>query len=273
MAFPRIINRHASRRVVCHRIASATAFIAAASAGCSPVFAQQSTSNGSVGIDVIALPRYAGSSAYQVLPLPELTFPIQSVPHTTLFAEGLDGGVAWSLTPNVDLGPLVGADLGRKQDDATVLNGTGDIPASFLYGAFVRWHAGPASADIRFLQSAHVGFGDHVKLDLAYAVVDLPQDRVTISADTVWANGPAQETEFGIDSEQAANSTAHLPEFSPSAGISRIDFKVALDHKLDIHWSVRAAAGVGTLVGDAANSPIVERRANIFGSIGTAYRF
>jgi hypothetical protein len=121
MAFPCIINRRASRRAVCHRIASATAFIAAASAGCSPVFAQQSTSNGSVGIDVIALPRYAGSSAYQVLPLPELTFPIQSVPHTTLFAEGLDGGVAWSLTPNVDLGPLVGTDLGRKQDDATVI--------------------------------------------------------------------------------------------------------------------------------------------------------
>ncbi|MDC6134739.1 MipA/OmpV family protein, partial [Burkholderia gladioli] len=35
----------------------------------------------------------------------------------------------------------------------------------------------------------------------------------------------------------------------------------------------RASAGVGTLLGDAADSPIVERRTSVFGTLGVGYRF
>ncbi|KVN03457.1 MULTISPECIES: MipA/OmpV family protein [unclassified Burkholderia] len=233
----------------------------------------QSSATGSVGLDLAAVPRYAGASSYHVLPLPAVALAGHSASNWHVFASGLEAGAAWSVTPNLSIGPLVGLGLGRKEDDAAILNGTGNIADSFLYGAFVRWQAGPASANVRFLQSAHSGYGNHVTLALAYRIFDGPRDRVTASLSTVWANRSAAQTEFGIDDAQAAASAAHLPTYAPSSGFQRTDLRVTLEHRLDAHWSARAGVGAGTLVGDAANSPIVERRASVFGSMGVAYRF
>ncbi|WP_322012022.1 MipA/OmpV family protein [Paraburkholderia sp. J12] len=233
----------------------------------------QSSPEGSFGLDLTVLPRYQGATAYRVLPLPVLALQSHTASGVTFFAEGLDGGLAWSLGPHLSVGPLIGLGLGRKQDDATLLNGTGDIDDSFLYGAFVRWQLERLTASVKFLQSAHEGYGNHVTFDVSYLALILPKDRVTVSADTIWANASAEQTYFGIDAEQSAASTAHLPVYSPSAGFSRVDLKIALDHRIDARWSLRAAAGVDTLVGDAADSPVVGRRASVFGSLGLAYRF
>jgi outer membrane scaffolding protein for murein synthesis (MipA/OmpV family) len=109
------------------------------------------------------------------------------------------------------------------------------------------------------------------RLNASYAVVQKPSDMVAVSSDAVWSNGPSEQTYFGIDSAQAA--TSGLPVYSPSRGFSRVDVKVSCDHRLNDKWSVRSAVGVGDLVGDAANSPIVQRRADVFGSVGAAYHF
>ncbi|MFP6556751.1 MipA/OmpV family protein [Paraburkholderia sp. B3] len=233
----------------------------------------QSSPDGSIGLDITALPRYQGATAYRVLPLPVIALSSQTASGMRFFAEGLDGGVAWPIGTHLSAGPLIGVGLGRDQDYATILNGTGNIDDSLVYGAFVRWEMGRMAVNLKFLQSAHAGYGNHATLGVSYVALEMPQDKVTVSADTVWSNGPAEQTYFGIDSEQSIDSAAHLPVYSPSAGFSRVDLKVALDHRLDARWSLRAAAGVGTLVGDAAASPIVERRASVFGSLGLAYRF
>ncbi|REG48837.1 outer membrane scaffolding protein for murein synthesis (MipA/OmpV family) [Paraburkholderia sp. BL6669N2] len=233
----------------------------------SPALAQSSPGN-SVGINVTALPDYEGSKSYRVLPLPTL-----SLSKGAIFVQGFIGGIAYPLWPSVAVGLLIGVQPGRNQDDAAVLNGTGDIPTSFDFGAFARWHYGPASAGLRFLQSAHAGYGNRVTLSASYALVQKPVDRVSVSADAVWSNGPSQQTWFGIDSEQAASSTAGLSAYHPSAGFSRVDLRIDWDHRLNQQWSLQSAFGVGSLLGDAANSPIVERRAAVFGSVGAAYHF
>ncbi|MGF6939752.1 outer membrane protein [Paraburkholderia sp. UCT70] len=245
----------------------ALAVIASACLHKSPALAQSSPDN-TVGVDVTALPHYEGGKSYRVLPLP-----ILSLSKGAIFVQGLTGGVAYPLGPSVAVGPLIGVQLGRNQDDAAVLNGIGDIATSFDFGAFARWHYGPASASLRFLQSAHAGYGNRVTLSASYALVQKAVDRVKVSADTVWSNGPSQQTRFGIDSEQAASSTAGLSPYHPSAGFSRVDLKVDWDHRLNQQWSLQSALGVGSLLGDAANSPIVERRAAVFGSVGAAYHF
>ena len=249
------------------RLLGALAVIASACLHESPALAQSSPGN-SVGIDATALPYYEGGKSYRVLPLPTL-----SLSNGAIFVQGLTGGLAYPLGTSVVVGLLIGVQPGRNQDDAAVLNGTGNIATSFDIGTFARWHFGPASAGIRFLQSAHSGYGNRVTLSASYALVQKPVDRVSVSADTVWSNGPSQQTWFGIDSEQAASSTAGLSTYHPSAGFSRVDLKVAWDHRLTQRLSLESAFGVGSLVGDAANSPIVERRASVFGSVGAAYHF
>ncbi|BEU28446.1 MipA/OmpV family protein [Paraburkholderia sp. 22B1P] len=234
----------------------------------------QETPRNNVGLNLSVFPRYQGASTYRVLPLPVLALSSHGLPYGgSFFLEDLNGGVAFPFGRSATVGLLVGVGLGRKQDDAPILNGLGDIDTSFQYGLFARWHRGPASADVRFLQSAHMGYGNHVTLGVSYAVFDVPRDRVTVSADTVWSNGPAQQTYFGVDSEQAANSTAGLPVYHPSAGFSRVDGRLAWEHRLNSHWSWRSSIGVGSLLGDAANSPVVEHRAALFGSAGASYHF
>ncbi|RKP45566.1 MipA/OmpV family protein [Trinickia fusca] len=261
-----------SSRIARYRTMLGAAFVAGTITYGSCALAQQPTAN-SIGIDLTALPRYQGSSAYRLVPLPTLSFKSPSASAPTYFVDGLVGGIAYPLGPHVAVGPLIGVGIGRREGDAAILSGTGNIATSPQVGAFVRWHAGPASAQVRFLQSAHAGYGNQVTFGVGYTMLAMPRDRVTVSADTVWANGAAEQTAFGIDGEQAANSSAHLSVYSPSAGFSRVDLKVTVEHSFNAHWSARAALGVDTLVGDAANSPVVERRASVFGSLGAAYRF
>lgn len=233
----------------------------------------QSSASGSIGLDLGVRPRYQGALDYRVLPTPVLALSGKLPSGLTVFAQGLTGGIAWPLSSQFSIGPLIGVGLGRNESDAPILQGTGDISTSFEYGAFVRWHVQRLSADLRFLQSAHAGYGNHAVFGVSYVAWEQPSNRVTVSADTVWSNGAAEQTLFGIDETQSLNSAAHLPVYTPSAGLSRVDFKVAFEHRLNARWSLRAAAGVGTLMGDAADSPIVQRRTNAFGSVGVAYHF
>jgi outer membrane scaffolding protein for murein synthesis (MipA/OmpV family) len=228
----------------------------------SPAFAQLSSGE-SVSMDVAAAPRYEGASAYRVLPLPDL-----SLSNSMFFVQGLDGGAAVPLGPAVAAGLLIAVQPGRKEGDATVLSGTGNIATSPPYGAFARWHPEAASDGIRFLQSAHAGYGHRVTLSASYPVVQKPSNTAAVPEDTVCSNGPSEQTYCGIDSAQAA--TSGLPVYSPSRGFSRVDVKVSWDHRLNDKWSVRSAVGVGGQVGDTANSPIVQRRADVSRSVGAA---
>lgn len=249
----------------------ALAVVAGACLRSAPVLAQSSPN--SVGIDVSASPNYEGGKSYRVLPLTSLSLSKSVVSPATIFVQGLLAGVSYPMGPYAAAGLLIGVHPGRNQDDAAVLNGTGDIATSLEYGVFARAHSGPASADIRFLQSAHSGYGNRVTLSVAYALIAKPLDKVSVSADTSWSNGPSQQTWFGIDSEQAASSTAGLSTYRPSAGFSRADLKFNWDHRLNTQWSLQGSIGVGSLLGDAADSPVVERRASVFGSMGAAYQF
>ncbi|AJK48684.1 MipA/OmpV family protein [Burkholderia plantarii] len=238
-----------------------------------PAFAQSAAPENGIGLDAAVVPRYDGGNSYRIRPLPVLNLSSGTGSRVTFFVQGFDGGVAFALTPSLSAGLLVGAERGRDQGDAAILDGTGDIATSFEYGAFARWHDGPASANLEFLQSAHAGYGNHVTLSVAYTVYQAAGDRISVGVDTVWSNGPAERTYFGIDEEQAANSAAGLPVYRPSSGFSKVDFKTTWDHRLNRHWSMNTSLGVGTLLGDAADSPIVERRTSMFGAFGVAYHF
>jgi len=232
-----------------------------------PTFAQTAPDN-SIGINLGIMPRYEGANSYRVLPLPELSFT-----HDNFFIHGLDAGVVYQILPGWSAGLLVTAGLGRKESDAAVLSGTGDIAPSLQAGGFVRWQDGPITVDTKFLQSLHSGYGSHITVGATYAIVHTSADRLTIGADAVWSSKDAMQTYFGIDSQQAASSTENLQQYHPSAGFSRTDAMLSWEHRLNPVWSVRSTLGVQSLIGDAADSPVVERTRNAFGSLGLAYHF
>ena len=75
-----------------------------------------------LGIGVAAAPRYEGSRDYHAVP-----FPILSATRGILFVDGLEGGIAYNLSPNIRAGLVLAAQFGRDESDGDRLKGLGDI--------------------------------------------------------------------------------------------------------------------------------------------------
>lgn len=80
-----------------------------------------------------------------------------------------------------------------------------------------------------------------------------------------------QQTFFGVTPEQSTNSG--YPVYSPGAGLRDVGLFINARHALSRHWSVFGGAGVNTLLGPSANSPIVRQRVGASISSGVTYRF
>ena len=59
----------------------------------------------------------------------------------------------------------------------------------------------------------------------------------------------------------------------PVFGFQSASLYAAGSHQLSARWSTVATLGVSTVLGDARDSPLVERDSNVFGSVGMVYAF
>jgi outer membrane scaffolding protein for murein synthesis (MipA/OmpV family) len=55
--------------------------------------------------------------------------------------------------------------------------------------------------------------------------------------------------------------------------LKRADFSISATYMLDANWMVRGEAGLGILLGDAADSPIVVDKVQPSGMLLVGYRF
>jgi outer membrane protein len=81
------------------------------------------------------------------------------------------------------------------------------------------------------------------------------------------------QTWFGVTPSQAARSRAGLDAYSPSSGFKSVALYGTWAHRLDARWSAVTTLGVNTLVGDARDSPLTERKTNVFANVGVIYAF
>jgi outer membrane scaffolding protein for murein synthesis (MipA/OmpV family) len=64
-----------------------------------------------------------------------------------------------------------------------------------------------------------------------------------------------------------------LAQYDAKAGIKRVDLKGSVTYMLTQSWLVTGATGVGFLMGDAKDSPIVKNDVQPFAMLGVGYRF
>jgi outer membrane protein len=88
-----------------------------------------------------------------------------------------------------------------------------------------------------------------------------PQLDVRSGVGTTWTNAHYMRTLFGVDARQSARSG--LPTFSPDSGISSARLFLSVRYQVRPHWQVGAQAYVGRLFGDAADSPITQKRNSV----------
>ncbi len=76
---------------------------------------------------------------------------------------------------------------------------------------------------------------------------------------------------FGVDAAQS--SATGRPRHEPRAGLKSAALEGGLDYALDRHWSLGISLQGERLLGDAARSPVVERKNQFGGDMHVGYRF
>ncbi|KVP44311.1 MipA/OmpV family protein [Burkholderia ubonensis] len=234
----------------------------------SAAFAASAHAAGTLGLGVNVSPKYEGGSEYRVLPLPILKYE-----KGYFFVNDLSTGVRFPLGAGFSTGLMATVAFGRDEGDADRLAGTDDISTTALLGGFVDWQQGPWSASIKVLQATHSGYGLTVRAGGAYTAALTQKDVLRVGIGTTWGNNGHMNTYFGVTDAEAMRSNGNLTPYSVSHGFKSVEANVAWIRHLNKNWSTVASVGVKSLVGDAADSPIVEKRTAVVSTVGVTYRF
>lgn len=229
----------------------------------------------SVGGMLLVTPRYEGAKDYRVIGFP------------MIFPSGLgtgDGLVQFRGPDDLRLrllnmhgfeaGPLIGWRFGREEDDGDRLRGLGDVDGGFVAGAYAAVTLGMFKP---FLSYHHqvtgddggglVRFGVEAKVPVARDV----QVRATLGSSI--ADKDYMAAYFSVTPAQSLASLAGLPVYDAGAGIKDVFVGFSADLPINSDWTLKLNGRYTHLVGDAADSPIVESESQFSGGIGLTYRF
>ncbi len=173
-----------------------------------------------------------------------------------------------------EAGPLLGYSFGRDEDDGDRLTGLGDVDGGLIIGAFAtyRWHFAFATVSYHYQAT---GGTDASQLRFALGGTLPVSQRMKLNGKvgTTYADDNYQQAFFGISQAQSARSAAGLPVYSPDAGIKDVFIEGGAEFDLSDSWQLTTLLRYSRLVGDAADSPVVEAEDQLSGRLGIVYRF
>ena len=229
-----------------------------------------------VGGILVVQPTYEGSDEYEVFGFPYILPQFYGEPgfFGRIDARGADD-VRFELFRHDGFiaGPLAGYKFGREEDDGDLLEGLGDIDDAFVAGGFAgyRWN------QLLFDVSYHHYFGDVDGFQIRFgAEIERPvSERVTLTGriGATYAGENYTQVYFGISDEQADDSPFFSDPYDTDAGFKDVHAQLGIKADLGDRWSARASLRYSHLLGDAADSPVVESEDQFTGLFGLSYRF
>jgi outer membrane protein len=217
-------------------------------------------------------PDYEGSDDFEVKGLPFLDVSWRNRFFLN-FQQGL--GVNIIRNKNLTFGTSIGYYGSRKEDDNEALIGLGDVDGGVDGRLFVFVPVGPISLTSMY---RHDLSGNHdgaiFSVGALYFKPVSPKLRVMLQGRLNFASENFMNTYFDMNLSQASRSS--MTVYDADAGIKDISAFNILIYSFTRHWNVVSFMGLSRLLGDAANSPIVEERgtANQFRfGLGFSYRF
>lgn len=243
-----------------------------------------------IGLGVASAPHYRGAEDRDIDPAALL----QVQWSNGVFLSGLSAGVHLSDSPAVEAGPMLAIEPGRSASGRQRLSGIGgvdmagiasalqpptgqvlkftDIHTTVGAGAFLNHYL---DESLRLTSSFLYGIGEGhdgllINLGVQKSFVVDAHHRMALSAGMTWANRRYTQEWFGVD-PQASGST--VSAYSPSSGIRDVQLTLNWNWELTHLWLLTSQLAATRLVGDAADSPYVDRRNGISVRTGLAYRF
>ncbi len=97
------------------------------------------------------------------------------------------------------------------------------------------------------------------------------QTKLTASIGTAYASDDYMTSFFGVTAAQSAASG--LARYTPDAGFKDVSAGLTAAIDLSDRWTLLLTGRYTHLIGDAADSPVVESESQFFGGLGLAYKF
>ena len=221
-----------------------------------------------VGAVALSGQRYQGSNEQKVSVVPGIFFQAPN----GLFADPLNG-IGYSFEPQGSLqyGLRVNLETGRSVEDA--LPGFEKIKARANPGAYANYTVN----DKLTLRSAlRLGMGEAadgrlIHLGASYKVYQAGFFGVSLNASIKYADSNYMQSYFGVSPTQSAASG--LTAYQPAAGFTAAKVGLTAATPLSREIFVFVNASLQRLTGDAANSPIVNKKTQPTAFIGGVYSF
>lgn len=224
-----------------------------------------------VGAGVIMVPKFEGSNSYKAVVLP-FAAPVGLAQNSGFVqVRGLeDVRLRFFRAEGFEAGLVTGYRIGRDSSDSAKLAGFNDIDGGLVLGGYVGYRMGGLLLSASYHQQATGDdTGGYVKL-LAEHSSRLSQ-RVTLTASlsTSIASKDYMQSYFGVTPAQSGL----LPVYSPSAGFKDVTGGLTAAIELDPRWTLHLVGRYTRLVGDAADSPIIDTPNQFVAGAGLSYKF
>lgn len=232
---------------------------------------------GTVIVGAAVTPDHEGADTYQIIPL--LNGRVM-VGNRYFEIEGVTARANVVADSRFEFGPVANLTFGRDaKTKALAVARLGGVKEAYEVGAFAAFST-PVGANSRArlsVQAVHDVADVHngwVATARGGYTADI--GKVTLGADVTasYASYDYMRTYFGVSAAGAAASG--LPRFTADAGFKDVGANVSASYRLSKRWSLHAVGGYKRLIGNVADSPIVDRAGDtnqLFGAVGIGFSF
>lgn len=224
----------------------------------------------SLGAGALFSPEYEGGEDYEFLPVPYIDISYKDIVTFNPFS-----GLRYNAfkSDNITLGAGLGFDFGREEDDADRLRGLGDVDSTVEGQLFAAYQMGTADAEITYSQDLGDGHDGYTLKAEVGVIIPVPQYSIFMrpSIGTTYGSDSYMESYFGVSNAQSGRSG--LSRFDAEAGFKDVQVSLLTIYQINPKWIVSGLVQYKQLLGDAADSPIVEEEGQMMGGAFIAYKF
>ena len=229
-----------------------------------------------LGLGAAVVPQFEGASDYRVLAAPSFSFDLGTA---SVRSTGPGIEADFLSTRAFDAGPIFRWNGGRdpSDTDSVAVSALPEVDGTAMLGGFVQANVlvgegvflAPRFDILKGTGGGHEGLIAEASIGLTKRM-----DRWTVGGSTgiTYADDTYMETFFSV----APASPSGLAAFSAGSGIKDVGLTAFASYALDDNWSFTAVAGYKRLLGDAADSPVVDVEGDAnqaFLSLGVSYTF
>jgi outer membrane scaffolding protein for murein synthesis (MipA/OmpV family) len=211
---------------------------------------------------VYVSPTFEGSRSYETLAFP-FVLPAGVGSDGKLQIRGVDDVRLRLLQAgSFEFGPLAGYRFGRDADDVTNVAGLDDVDGGLVLGAFGAYRTGPLAFSVSYHhQVTGEETGGLVRFGVEHASRLAPNIKLLTGIGANYATEAYMTAFFGT------------PLHAPDAGFKDIHVEATATIDLSDRWSLLLIGRYAHLIGDAADSPVVETESQLYGGLALSYKF